>query len=679
MPQASKRAARPRPALFHAILIAFPVAFPVAFLVAFLVATAGLLGTPSAHASKPAPVPDWMRQAANVPLPHLRLHDAAVVLLDQTDIVVDPQGHATVHERKVIKLLSAAGHNYATYPLYYQIGSKVHYLRSWTLGADEHPYQLDDKDILDASAVPSYFIFDSARVRVARALAAEPGAIVAFESEYEQAPYLTSWIYPLDQEIPSAAQSVTLTLPPGFTYRDAWAHTAPVKPQQLAPNTWQWQIGPRASLDDETAAPQLGEVSARMLLAYSGGPVPQADGSWSTVGTWYAGLSAGRNAPSPEITAEVAELTAGKTAFTDKLLAITGFMQDQIRYVAVEMGIGGWQPHPAKDVFRNRYGDCKDKATLLTSMLAAAGIEAYPVMVDFDHRVDPAMPTHFADHMITAIVVPPDVQDPSLWATIEVAGKRLLIFDPTNNVSPAGSLEPELQGTYGLLLNGSSSVPIQLPILPAQANILVRQGSFTLASDGSLTGEVTEERQGNTADVLRHIYLDGDTKKFADREEHIVRRSLSNFTLTDLSAEHARDRSLPLQIHFHLAVNGYAKHAGNLLLVRPSVVGVYQAAEFATDKPRDYPIALGLEEDLREAYTIQLPPGFKADDLPDPVEIKSTFADFHTQVTLTDGALHSTRELTIRRMEVPASAMAEYKDFFAKVAAAERDEALLKQ
>ena len=663
MPRAIKRAVSPLLAILTSILIA----------------TGSLLLPPSARASKPAQVPDWMRQAANATLPHLRLHDAAVVLLDQTDIVVDPQGRATVHERKVVKLLSAAGRNYATFPLYYQVGSKVHYLRSWTLGADEHTYQLDSRDVIDASAVPNFAVFDSTRVRLAQALAAEPGAIVGFESEYEEAPYLTSWIYPLDQEIPSAAQSVTLTLPPGFTYHDAWAHTDPVKPEQLAPNTWHWQIGPRASLDDEAAAPELGEVSGRMMLAYSGGSVAQADGSWSTVGIWYAGLSAGRNAPSPEITAEVAELTAGKTAFTAKLLAITGFMQDQIRYVAVEMGVGGWQPHPAKDVFRNRYGDCKDKATLLTGMLSAVGIEAYPVLVDFDHRIDPAMPTHFADHMITAIVVPPDVQDPSLRATVELGGKRLLIFDPTNNVSPAGSLEPELQGTYGLLLDGSSSVPIQLPILPAQANTLVRKGSFALASDGSLTGDVTEERQGNTADVLRHIYLDGDTTKFADREEHTVRRSLSNFTLTGLSAAHARDRSLPLQIHFHLAVNGYAKHAGNLLLVRPSVVGVYQAAEFTTDKPRDYPIALGLEEDVREAYTIQLPPGFKADDLPDPVEIKSTFADFHTQVTLTDGALHSTRELTIHKMELPASALAEYKDFFEKVAAAERDEALLKQ
>ena len=638
-----------------------------------------LLLAPAAQAGRTAEhVPDWVRQARSAPLPALRPHDAAAVLLDQTDITVDAQGRAVVHARKVIKLLTAAGRAYSSYPLFYEQGSKVHYVHSWTFGADEHEYQLDDKEVLDSSAVPDFAVFDSSRVRVARAVAAEPGAIIAFESEYVEAPYLSAWQFPLDGPIPSAGSSITLMLPAGFEHHEGWAHCAAAKPEQPASNTWRWQTGPRQSLDEEASAPELGEVGARMMLAYSGGPVPVSDGSWSTVGSWYAGLTQGRGALSPEMQSKVAELIAGKTTFSAKLSAITGFMQDEIRYVAVEMGIGGWQPHAAQEVFRNRYGDCKDKATLLTAMLAAAGMTAHPLLVDFDHRIDPGVPSHYADHMITAIEIPRDVQDASLHAVVEAGGKRLLIFDPTNSVSAAGSLEPELQGTYGLLLTGSSSTLIQLPVLSPQVNALERKGNFVLLPDGSLQGELRETRESNTADVLRHLYLAGGMHKLEERTERQLSETLRNFTVSDLAMDGARERSEPLVVRFHLTANGYAKHAGSLLLVRPAVTGVYLSAAMANNKERLYPVALGREEDVHEEYTIQVPAGYTAEDLPDPVKLESSFASFQSSVSLEKGVLLYRRELVIHALEVPARDYGEYQEFFSKVAMAERDEALLK-
>ena len=57
--------------------------------------------------------------------------------------------------------------------------------------------------------------------------------------------------------------------------------------------------------------------------------------------------------------------------------ALARFVQHDIRYVAIELGIGGFQPHPAAEVFAHHYGDCKDKATLLSSMLRQIGIESF--------------------------------------------------------------------------------------------------------------------------------------------------------------------------------------------------------------------------------------------------------------------------------------------------------------
>lgn len=643
-----------------------------------LLAVMILVVAASAGASKPAHVPDWVSAAAQTSMPPLRPNDAAAVLLDETDISVDPQGHALVHRREVIRILTASGRGYAMHRLYYDAGSKVRQLHSWTLGADGREYQLDDKNVSDFAAVPEFAVFASERVRIAEALDAEPGSTVAFESEYTEAPYLTSWRFDLDREIPSAGSTVTMTLPPGFTHQESWAHLDAIAPESTGPSAWRWRTGPRMSIDDEQAAPQWGEMTARMLLTYSGGPVAPADGDWSTVGTWFDGLFRDRTAASPEIVSEVAALTAGKTSYSDRLLAITGFLQDQIRYVAVEMGIGGWQPHPARDVFHNRYGDCKDKATLLITMLREAGIEAYPLMVDFNHSVDPAMPTHFANHMITAIVVPPDVQDPELHAVVEVRGKRLLIFDPTNPVAPAGSLEPELQGTFGLLLRGDSSRPLQLPVLAPETNAIERTATFTLLPDGSVTGDVVEIRRGNTADIPRELYLAGDTRKLEQWEERSLGQSLANFTMSGLTLSHGTERTHPLEVHYHVAASGYGKHAGPLLLVRPAVLGLYRPVTADTGKPRLYPLAIGQEQEIHEKYAIQLPPGYQEDALPDAVEVRTSFAVFESSVKLEGNTLHYERKLKVSKLELPADEYGQYLQFVRDVSGAERSQAVLR-
>ena len=122
--------------------------------------------------------------------------------------------------------------------------------------------------------------------------------------------------------------------------------------------------------------------------------------------------------------------------------SITEYIQKNVRYFVVERGIGGLQAHFAADIFRNRYGDCKDKTTLLISMLQAVGIQAFYVPVD-DRRgvVDPRCPSPYGDHMITAIELPADVRDPRLMAVVTAKdGKRYLIFDPTDERTPVGNL-----------------------------------------------------------------------------------------------------------------------------------------------------------------------------------------------------------------------------------------------
>jgi len=158
------------------------------------------------------------------------------------------------------------------------------------------------------------------------------------------------------------------------------------------------------------------------------------------MGNWYRNLTNGRRDASPQITQQVATLTASARTPLEKMKALAQFVQHDVRYVAIELGIGGWQPHAASDVFVHRYGDCKDKATLLSAMLSQVGVESFYVVINSERgSVTPQVPANIGgfNHVVLAIKLPANVSDPSLVATIQHPRLGLLLyFDPTNELTP---------------------------------------------------------------------------------------------------------------------------------------------------------------------------------------------------------------------------------------------------
>src|SRR6202012_261599 len=140
------------------------------------------------------------------------------------------------------------------------------------------------------------------------------------------------------------------------------------------------------------------------------------------------------------------------------------------------MGVGGYQPHPAADIFRGRYGDCKDKATLLSALLSSVGIHSALLMVHTERGViDPNAPSILGNHMIAAIEIPKGYESPRMRSVVTAnTGKRYLIFDPTSEKTPFGQLEHELQGSYGVLMEAKDSQVIQLPIMLPELNTVRR-------------------------------------------------------------------------------------------------------------------------------------------------------------------------------------------------------------
>jgi hypothetical protein len=348
--------------------------------------------------------------------------------------------------------------------------------------------------------------------------------------------------------------------------------------------------------------------------------------------------------------------------------------------VAIEIGIGGFQPHSASDVFTHQYGDCKDKATLLSTMLHEIGIDSYYVLIETSRGiVNPEFPSTRFNHVILAIRLPNDTKDPTFYAVVdEPKLGRLLFFDPTNPYVPLGYLPSYLQDNFGLVITPDGGTLISLPLLAPSTNRLVRTAKLSLSSTGNLVGEVQELRWGAPADDSREQYLQVAPAERQKVMERFLGNFFSNFTLTAASMGNLNEYDKSLTIDYKIEVEGYAKATGNLLIVRPRVVGG-KGSSLLTGKPRKYPIEFSESTRQDDVFDITLPAGYVVDELPRPVQAKCDYASYKSEVEVKDNVLHYKRTYEVTDLTVPTRKLDEVRDFFHQIAMDEKSSAVLRR
>jgi hypothetical protein len=640
---------------------------------------------PAIAKDKSEPAPQWAVDAAKTPTPASAKDASAVILFDEYLITVDDQNHAIEREREAIRILKPQGRGYTHCSIGYDIDEKLNYFRSWTISPDGRQFQAMDSDFVDHGAYEGAVLQFTERIRTVNPPASDPGSVVVCETEEHLRPYMDEEEWGIQSSIPYVFEALELALPPGGHYAESWGKVPPVKPIEVGANHLRWEIKDMPALDLENihATPAWGALAARMSVKWGDAAVKGTDNQWREIGLWQEQLEEHRPDPTPEITAKAQELIAGAPDFYTKLSRITDYIQKNIRYFIIERGIGGWQAHYAGDIYRNRYGDCKDKATLLISMLQAVGIRAHYLHVDSRRGIiDPEDPSLEGNHMISAIEIPDGVSDPRLLALVKaVNGKTLLIFDPTDEETPVGLIRAALQGAYGNISNGTDSQVLPLPVLPPESAGLTRKGSFTLTADGELAGDVSEVFIGDDATNERWFIKDNDSKELHERLENGLGSDLPGLTFKGFEFRGAADLDKPLDLDLHLSTTGYAHPAGPLLLIRPRVLGSHAQAvpDVMEGKPRAYSIEIGHPGRWHDSFDITIPPGYVVDETPDPINIDLDFASYHSTVTAKGNVLHYDREYTVRQVEIPPAKAQSFRQLESAIFTDEKGTAVLKK
>lgn len=621
----------------------------------------------AAHTS----VPDWVHPQAGQGLQSADPEVKAVVLLDEQKFTVMTGDDVMERHRRVVKILRKEGRDEGELAFWLHPHDKVVSIHAWSFDSSGRTYELKEQDFTEKTPY-SFELYDDVHLRSARAPAAQPGSLIAFEYEIRRRKWFheLSWFF--QEENPVQEARCILQMPVGWEYKDFWTEKTPVHAEPSPEGGWEWTVLNVPGIKEEPRMPAFLSLSSRMQIAYfEPGESIKGWASWDAVGRWYSHLTDGRRAANPEITRKAAELTAGKNDFDAKVRALATFVQSEVRYVAIEIGIGGFQPHAANDIFRLRYGDCKDKATVLSSLLQEVGIHSEYVLIHTERGVvSPDVPSPMFNHVILAIELPRSTNAAMYQSVVQTkSGKRYLIFDPTDEEMPLGALRSELQANYGLLVSENGGELIRTPVQAPEFNALVREGHFVLNADSSLQGEILEKRTGDHASYERYSLKTANQQQREQHEEGFLNRSLQGFTVQNLEVKELENRDKDLLIRCQITVPQYGKLQGPLMLLRPRILG--EKAFWVDQKPRHFPIEMNGTSHEVDTFEIQIPEGYKVDDVPERVKIDAGFASYSSKTEVSGNKSKYTREYTVKELRVAAERLSELRAFEGRIGADE--------
>lgn len=618
--------------------------------------------------------PPWLQQAAALKVPVYDKKVSTVVLVDESTMTVGEDGRVVTVSSYAVRILNQDGRKSAVARVGYQTDTgKVRDFRAWLIrpGGSTKIYGKDQ--IVDEADLNDVYEESRSKKIVARD-DAEPGSVFGFQVTTEVRPFFNQTMWFFQDTDPVLSSKLTLVLPAGWRASGITFNHAKIEPT-ISGNSYTWELRDIPPIAFEPASPSMFSLVARLAVSYSPtegirAPESRAFESWTEISRWYTTLSDPQVTPNEQIVTKVKELTAGAKTELEKIRAIARFVQN-IQYISIQIGVGRWRPHAAADVLAKAYGDCKDKANLMRSMLKVVGIEAFPVLIfsgdpNFVEEVWPS-PGQF-NHCIVAIRLKEELTAGSILNHPTLG--RLLIFDATDDSTQIGDLPDHEQGSLALIAAGDSGGLVRMPSTDPEANQMEREAEVQLSEDGSISAIVRERSRGQAAVSERRAFRGLSNDDYKQLIERRVTRGAPAAKVNKIApADDAIGSKFGLDVDF--SARQYGQVMQNRLLVFNPAIVERRESLLLTEAKREHPIVLD-SQSFSEVVRVKLPAGFDVDEMPDPVKLDAPFGSYKTSYAVKDGELVFTRALTQRATTIPAAQYPVIRSFFERMRAAEQ-------
>ena len=592
--------------------------------------------------------------------------DKDFIFLENSEMIkVNEDWSYRKEEYKKVKILKEEARSLGEIPIYYdKEKDRIIEFSAYTTTPDgkKHKYT----KTTDLSQYESYPVYSNAMVKMVTMPEVNVGSVIEYKvvieskgSQIKNAFWKVSYFTPNN---PTKLFKTTLILPKklDIQYKEFNLTYKPKITQNNSTITYSWEI-PDAyderKDEDYVPPPQLKDIPE--VVEFS------SIKSWKDMSNWYYDLAQKNLTITPDIKAAAQKATTGKVALKDKVRAILEYIQDNFRYVSMSLGEYSFKPHPTDQVFKNKYGDCKDLALLCVAMFKVAGIESnVALFIDefsaTDPKYDLPIPTLF-DHVVVR------VQDE--------AGKNFYV-DPQLKGYDIGEYPLNYQNAYTFVITQDGGRFERLPIIDEGRNYTRKDENIIINADGSALCEITSLWSlGSSIDTKEQIKSFNNTQK-EDFYQRLNALTANGGEVLERRWDNLDNRYGQIKSYVKIKQRDAYIVSDGMIIV--DIPGYQRDIELTKDK-RENPIFFPSNDCDEEIITYQIPKGFRVLSIPSNIDKDIGFFSLKREYKQDKDKVIIREVVKHKRLETPKEQYPKVKEFFDKLPSQTQQRIVLKK
>ncbi|OJW17344.1 DUF3857 domain-containing protein [Mucilaginibacter sp. 44-25] len=608
---------------------------------------------------KAAAIPDSLKEGAD-----------AVVRYAYDEIIVKNQSKVVKKHHSIVTILNEKGDDEARLLIYYDKKfNSVGSVEMVAYNADGVPLKKYHKsDMYDRAAVDGISIVtDDRMLMLSHSLASYPSTIeISYETTSNSYLDLSSWYYQEPERAIQYAECVVKADPAsGFRFKSHNTNIAPVKTTDDGYDKYSWVVRSVKAIKPEQDAvtwqvfPSIDFATNSFTFA----GLPGNFTTWADFGKWQQALNTDVCNLSPQRVEQIRAMTANLPTDREKAKFLYKYMQDNMRYVSIQLGIGGLKPFPASFVDEKKYGDCKALSNYMLALLKVVNIPAYYAVIragENERPTDFGFPSSNFNHVIVCIPFKGD----TTW------------LECTSNTKPFGKLGAFTENRNALLITETGGQLVNTPKSTMADNQFNSEAHITFDENGGAKAKVKITATGGYRDDLIGLA----SLKSAEQKETLIRMlNMKQPNLFEVSP--ADDNDGTKEVTLDLEFDKFCDIAsGNKMFYRPRVFDLWKATlPIAEKRKSDFYFSTPIQKSC--VTTIDLPQGYEVETLPVNQTLKFTYGSYEVRYAYNaaKNQVLSTTTLQLNNHVIPAAKYTEMQQYMDNIAKAQNKKLVIRK
>ncbi|RIV38230.1 DUF3857 domain-containing protein [Flagellimonas lutimaris] len=590
----------------------------------------------------------------------VRQNADAVVRLDKMDVVIRSKDQMEVNSKRVVTVFNEEGNEHVQAYAFYEKKDKVSAIEAIIYNAQgEVIKKIKKRDFLDQSAIGGGTLYSDSRVLVMRYTPNQYPYTVKFTKEYStpNTAFAPNWMFLDDYRVGTERSEFSFTVECGIPFRNKEENFGPYQIETEATTQGiSYKAKNLKALEREPLSPAFRDFAPQVKIALNEFHLEGVDGkakSWQELGRWMNDeLLQGRDDLDDGTIQYVKNLVKGVSDPLEKTRIIYKYVQENTRYISVQLGIGGWMPISALDVDRVKYGDCKGLTNYTKALLRAVGVESYYTVVQAGRQMkslDEDFPSMQGNHVFLNV----PLEEKEVW------------LECTSQKTPVNHLGTFTDNRNVLKITPKGGELVRTRAYSDEENYQFTQGEFIISEEKDVKGKVKILSKGSQYD--QKYWRTANTR--SEQEEFY--KSYWNY-VQNLSLGQVKYQNDVKNIEFvedvEFSVENYLTTAGDKLLLAPNLsnrnLGV---PDRCRDRKRPLVLKRGyLDED---EFIIHLSAGYTPETWVKPFKEETKFGSYSVAIEPKEsGVILYKRKLLIKSGEYSKEDYKLYRDFRKKVA-----------